>query len=93
MIWDDEQQYKPPFGYTAEDIKNIYVPPNGEEALLWLSGKRFEAIKTYSKRTNIKDIKLCTWLFFSANDQYVTIKKFMDLVLSGKSIEEILEQY
>jgi hypothetical protein len=81
---------EPPFGYTKNDIKLLYVPPNMEEVVIWLNNKRFNAIKMYSKRTGIKDITLCVWFFFAANRQYILAINLMGMFLKGKTLEEIL---
>ena len=81
---------EPPFGYTKNDIKLLYVPPSMEEVIVWLNNKRFNAIKMYSKRTGVRDIVLCAWFFFIGNKQYMLALNFMTLFLKGKSLEEIL---
>jgi len=81
---------EPPFGYTLNDIQLLYVPPSMEEIIIWLSGKRFNAIKIYSTRTGIKDITLCAWFFFISNRQYINTVNLLGMFLKGKTLEEML---
>lgn len=68
-------------GRTVESISHL-TPINNIEAELFLSGKKMNAIKMYSKRNKEKDLAVVAWIFFQLSyTTNITKKIFNDLTI------------
>lgn len=73
-----------PYSYSKEECDKLPAA-HPIEIDLWIKNHRFKAIKTYQQRTNIKDLKLISWMFFSNSMMIENLKqeaeKLRELIL------------
>lgn len=85
-----------PYNYSEKELNQLREA-TPTEIDLFMSGERFQAIKSYCSRNKINDIKLVAWFFLSVSKKAYDIKHTMQNVfgikdrLTAKELVEIEE--